>query len=119
MSPYEACFDDYRTRCPNVDFMRMVGLYLQFGTLYANDVLFAMGRAIDRHAPIEQIENPAFVFDDPNCWHIACFWGQAEKLWPLLPYPLGFVSWYKTKDDRKELHVFSIERLRRFHFQHG
>lgn len=115
MNPYVDCYEDYVKRGIGAAFMQIVSHHLQVGFVFSTQDFFAAGRPIRKEMADAEIQNPFVICPDPNCWHIACFWGDVSKLWDILPYPLGFVSWYKTKEDVKELHVFPIERLRRFY----
>ena len=118
MSPYVECYQDYVKRGLGTTFMSLVSSHLQHGFVFTTEDFFAVGRPIRKDSSDEMIQDPSILCLEPNCWHIGCFWGDVSKLWEvldILPIRLGFVSWYKTKDDKKELHVFRIERLRRFY----
>src|ERR1700761_6098200 len=97
MSPYEACWREYDQRTSGHDFSKLVGLYLQFGYLFSTPEFFVIGRPILSTADAELIRNPAHVFENPDTWHLAAFWGDAHKLWSIFPFPLPNLSWYKLK----------------------
>lgn len=104
--PYVLCYQDYVKRGIGPAFMEVVSHNLQNGFVFSTDAFFAAG-------------HPSCKDEDslePDCWHIAAFWGDVSKLWDILPFPLPFVSWYKTKEglDAKELHLYPLARLRGF-----
>lgn len=65
------------------------------GFVFSTPSFFIMGRPHDER---------------PNTWFIEAMAGDCSKAWDILPYPMGWIAFYRFD---KELHIVPAEALRR------
>jgi hypothetical protein len=116
-SPYLTARDTYEAQQSVLPFEECLLLHLEHGFVFATPEYFVMGRAVPRWAQPEHITNPKVWWprEECNCWWLYLVSGDTQKLWDVMPYPLGWVGWERIHGGKSELHFAETERIRRIH----
>jgi hypothetical protein len=60
----------YDTYAPGGSLMQDLILHLRFGIVYCDDQVLLLAKPVDRHADPSLIEDPFYIFENPNAYWI-------------------------------------------------
>lgn len=111
MTPYEQARAVYLSEPCARTFEEDLGLHLARGFVFSTPKYFIMGRPVQKEVEAWKIVDPSVYFPPElcNCWHVFVMAGDVSKVWDILPWPLGTISFER----RNELRFYSAERIRR------
>jgi hypothetical protein len=92
VSPFDRCAEVFEKH--GADFSAAVARNLNDGFLFSTPSFFIMGRPHPRG----------------NTWFIEGMAGDCSLAWSILPYPLGWIAFYRFDN---ELHLHRMEDIRR------
>lgn len=71
--------------------------HISTGYVVSTPEYFIMGRAVDREAPPELIDDPWHAFPQPlqNTWLVYAFAGSSRNFLSFVPYPLKWVAFQR------------------------
>lgn len=116
LSPIDQCQGIFGRH--GVDFPALLELHYRHGYVISTPEVFVMGRAVNRRWTTQLIRDPSVGWDvayrptlKPDAWWLHGFWGDASKLWPMMPYTLPYVGFEKFDEIPR---FYPLETLRRF-----
>lgn len=118
MTPIDRIREFYQLHPQEQPFEWYLNWHLADGFVFSTPEFFIMGRPIkmypDEEATIHGIDNFA-IWDrsEHNCWYVHAMSGNIAKCWDILPYPLGFIAFERTRNGKRELTIMPTERIRR------
>jgi len=111
MSPYEQMAEKYRRHPQDAPFADYIAWHMAYGFVFATPEYFVMGRPVTRSRfHPDSFDAPAA---DNDCWYVHAMAGNVSKVWDILPYPLGWVAFERSRGGKLELQIVELERLRR------
>lgn len=92
MSPFDRLNEEYGRH--GISLQQYVRIHLKHGFVFSTPEVFAMGRAVERHAIPDLIRNPGYRFDDEtaDAWWIHGMSGDMSKVIAFMPWPLAWVG---------------------------
>lgn len=116
MTPFEEMAQWYANHPTEQSFAWYVDWHLKHGFVFSTPEFFVLGRPVLRAAGEARICEPTHLFnpDDCDCWYLHALAGDMGKVWGIMPWPLGWIAFERTRDGKRELQVLPTERLRFF-----
>lgn len=92
MKPVELAAAVYqREECAR-SFREDLEAHLLNGYVLNDPTAFIMGRPVLKDAPVEQVCDPWYVFEEYDCWHLYLFAGSLVRPFQFAPHRLPWVS---------------------------
>lgn len=115
MTPYETLAADWLARPRSVTLEEQELRYKRVGFVFSTHQFYAMGRAVVRGMPDEQIRDPyvSWSLDACDAWYVAEMCGDMRALWSIMPWRLPFIGWCSAKDPLQEVRFYPICQLER------
>lgn len=119
MTPLDRIREFYQLHPQEDSFECYLNWHLKNGFVFSTPEFFVMGRAIHYTKGKDELNQFEIDFfkvpprEFQNCWYVHAMAGDIEKVWSILPYPLGYVAFERTRDNKRELTVLQTERIRR------
>ena len=115
MSAFEKIEEQYRLHPRELPLEAYVMWYMRNGFVFNRPDFFVMGRAVPRHAPVEQILNQLELFHGQprDCWYLFAASGNTARMWQVVPWELPWFCWTRITDPLSELQFVATERLKR------
>jgi len=109
MKAYNEATDEH-----HLNFSQLLDAYFLNGYIVSTPDYFVAARPVNRFAPIEQIVDPSFPFEekDVNGWFICLMAGAPRMCWTLCPIELEWVGYQRFRDDER-VRWFKSSTLRR------
>jgi hypothetical protein len=93
-------------------FHQALAAHLAHGVVISTAEVFLLMRPVDTRARHALFDDPAYVFDNPNCWHCYLAAGDMTQFGRYIPYELPFISYVK----RNRLRILPLSQTT---FLHG
>lgn len=110
MTPIDRVRQLYRQWPQPRTFEEDVRAHLQVGHVLHNDDCFGLGRAVNRWAGSEIIDDPWRSFDkaDQNAWLIFAYAGRLKTILDFIPYKLQFIGFQRRG---KTIRYYDFDKL--------
>ncbi|GAT32512.1 hypothetical protein TSACC_2911 [Terrimicrobium sacchariphilum] len=104
----------YRAQATRLSFREELDGYLQHGYVFNTPAFFVMGRAVSRHASLEEIVDPWRVFarEEQDAWFLAALAGDWRSPLHLFPYSLPWIGWERGL--KSGLRFWPLARVARY-----
>ena len=95
MNPFDQIAELYKKYPQPRTFEEDLAAHISTGYVVSTPDYFIMGRAVDRYAKPDMIEDPWHSFTDPNAWLVYAFAGSRRNSLSFVPFRLKWIGFQR------------------------